>query len=93
MEDVFNGLNVRVNKQVNINMLGEASLRFENEIPTNDNTNSINFTNNNSTNSINIEDIIDNINNTNEGILKDNNENKNKNTGILNTNFFHFKSS
>ena len=89
MEDVFDGLNVSVNKQVKINMVGEDSHRFENEIPTNDNTNSINFTNNNSANSINIEDIIDNINN----ISIDNNENRNKNTGILNTNFFHFKSS
>lgn len=89
MEDVFNGLNVCVIKHVNINMLREASFRFENEIPTNDNTNSINFTNNNSINSINIENIIDNINNT----LIDNNENRNKNTGILNTNSFHFKSS
>ena len=77
MEDVFYGLNVCVIKHVNINMLREASFRFENEIPTNDNTNSINFTNNNSTNSINIENIIDNINNT----LIDNNENRNKNTG------------
>ena len=76
MEDVFYGLNVCVIKHVNINMLREASFRFENEIPTNDNTNSINFTNNNSINSINIENIIDNINNT----LIDNNENRNKNT-------------